>query len=93
VTEREALEALLKADAPEGILKIVETVMTEIEITIPFFPSTFQPDPEVDIVNVHRMALESLNRLATRGLGKEVAAVTINFIDVRLTTYILYIDR
>jgi hypothetical protein len=82
VSEREAMDALLRATNPEEILNIVNTVMTEIEIPVPFLPSNFKPDPEVDTVNVHRMAFESLNRLAARGMGKEVATVAINFIDV-----------
>ena len=57
----------------------------EVVIEEPSKPPLYKPDPEVDIVSVHRLAVEALNRMAMvqdRTDDREFANAIINFIQV-----------
>ena len=88
--ERYALMDMLKATDPQRVLDVVEGVMGHNAVgdappDLPLDPATGEPithDPHVDIVNVHRMALESLSRLGKRGKAEavEMAEVAGKFV-------------
>ena len=64
--------------------------MKEVVTEVPFKPNTYAPDPEVDTVSVHRLAVEALNRLAVkhdRTDDPQFANACINFIQTTLETF------
>jgi hypothetical protein len=79
--ERFALMDLLKCQGPQEVMAIVEGIMTTNAVGDGPEAGTLDPksgkeitwDPQVDLVNVHRMALETLLRQCHRGLGMDVA--------------------
>jgi hypothetical protein len=65
-SERQACFTILNSKTPEEIVATVTNLMNEVVIEEPFKPIITTHDPEVDIVSVHRLAFEQLNRLAVR---------------------------
>lgn len=75
--ERIAMELMIKAPDAAEIINLCNDVMTSQEIIheavidevtgeLIHPPITYGPDPRVDTISMHRLALESMNRLALR---------------------------
>jgi hypothetical protein len=75
--ERLSMELMLKAPDAAEIINLCNDVMTSQEITheavmdeetgeLVHPPITYGPDPRVDTISLHRLALESMNRLALK---------------------------
>ena len=92
--ERQALQNMLEATEPQQIMDNIMWVMNikeegedfpKDEYGDPIYPKDengkdIKHDTEIDLINVHRCALECLIRLANRGKGKEMADCAARFV-------------
>ena len=92
--ERQALQNMLEATEPQQVIDNIKWVMNVKEegeefpkddYGDPIYPKDengkdIKHDTEIDLINVHRCALECLIRLADRGKGKEMAECAARFV-------------